>query len=129
MNAKACSAGMKYSSRRRRCEISDVGKITQADLDRTKLSQSQRRLVDTMKDVAFATMKKKPLSGVVQYQLASSFQTVFKLRNIRNKSFERGDMDRVFEANDREDDIITYLKHAGVPFHPALAHRVDWERL
>ena len=126
--ALGCPAGMKYSSKRKRCELYG-GKITQADLDDTMLNRSQSELVCAMRDIAIDTMGKKPFRGIAEYQIASSFQTIFKLRNIRNESFERHDMDRVLEANDIEDDIISYLKRAGVPYHPALAHEVDWERL
>lgn len=126
--ALGCPSGMKYNSKRKRCELYG-GKITQADIDRTKLNPSQRRLVETMKDVALDTMGKKPIRGIAEYQLASSFQTLFKLRNVKEEFFGRADLDRVYEANDAEDDILSFLKRAGVPYHPALCHKIDWERL
>ena len=79
---KGCPAGMKYSSGRKRCELYG-GKITQADLDDTMLNKSQSELVCAMGDIAIDTMGKKPFRGIAEYQIASSFQTVFKLRNIR----------------------------------------------
>jgi len=96
----------------------------------TSLNEKQRELVENMRRFAFQTADDgRPLAGTAELYLSDRFRKIFELRNKLSQIWGTGDVDRAKEITDEIEAILRDLKRAGVPYHPALGNKEDWERL
>lgn len=72
----------------------------------------------------------KPLEGLAKHRLLDKLQEIVDLKEERleivdgEKEF---DVERLNEINERQDELIAELKSHGVPHHPVMGSKMDYE--
>ncbi len=90
------------------------------------LNKKQKKVSDRLLEKA--KKKNKMFEGMVKMRIRKSIIKIFKLRNLRSKVFgEENYMEKCEEINEEIEKEISFLKKNGLPYHPIICNKVDWE--
>lgn len=87
-----------------------------------------RKVVDDLRETAMES--DGAIEGIAKNRLVDKIQEIVRLKEERIAIIEgeaEYDLDRLLEIAGRQDELIADLKGHGVPYHPVMGSKQDYE--